>query len=749
MVPLLSYPNPNKPYVLYTDASNTCISAVLTQVADDEEECLKLYGVRNEKPIFFLSEKLSRSQVKWSTIEKGAFAIHYALQKLDHYLHNADFVIRTDHKPLKNIIEGREPMQHKKLQLWALGIAGYNCKIEYIAGTANVCADLLSRIPSEMDGKTEDKELDHEDHDENACIDIDDRCLEIDAKNSNRFNPRQFASCRVEFTDELQKPELDIPDFDLVKEQEQDPIISQLKIRLQIGEATKTEHNRHMLIEGLVYYLSNSNAEPILRLYVSDSIKYVVLKKLHDYLGHMALDKTYDSMRLKYNFPNMYKEIYEYIDNCVTCQTRSSKVSKPPLQETDIPPYPFAKIGLDLSGPYPRTLSGNMYIVSFIDFYSGWPMAFAVPDKSAENIVHLLIEEVFPVHSSPLQILTDNGKEQVNRAVKETWEILNIHHVTTSYYSPQGNGKVERFHETMHDIIAKKIKQDVTTWDLYLNKMLAAVRFHVNDSSHFTPCFLLYNRDLILPLDTILKRRRKYNDEEFHKIALQQQHKSFLLVHKHLKQAKKRQNQHSDKGSKEVNLKVGDPVYLKNHRKTSKLDNKWTPYYRIIDQTSPVSFRVKNQLTGVTTKANARHLRLASLEEWEIPTENRGRPLRKSVYVEPPGQSGDESSSESSDSELPPLNRAVRKKRVEREDWSSEDDIPLMELKKRLRGRKLLGNKKKGHSISVNEESSDNSTDVNSEVELSVNTFTRNSNKVTDKNNKLKNVLQSILDIYD
>lgn len=58
VVPLLSYPNPNKPYVLYTDASNTCIGAVLTQMADDEEECLKLYGVRNEKPIFFLSHKL-------------------------------------------------------------------------------------------------------------------------------------------------------------------------------------------------------------------------------------------------------------------------------------------------------------------------------------------------------------------------------------------------------------------------------------------------------------------------------------------------------------------------------------------------------------------------------------------------------------------------------------------------------------------------------------------------------------------
>ena len=39
-------------------------------------------------------------------------------------------------------------MQNKKIQLWALTIAGYNCKVEYIAGTSNSCADLLSRVPT-------------------------------------------------------------------------------------------------------------------------------------------------------------------------------------------------------------------------------------------------------------------------------------------------------------------------------------------------------------------------------------------------------------------------------------------------------------------------------------------------------------------------------------------------------------------------------------------------------------------------
>ena len=67
-VPSLAYPDVSKPYILYTDASNDTIGACLTQPCDDGEETLK--GVKNERPIYFLSHKLSDTQKRWSTIEK-------------------------------------------------------------------------------------------------------------------------------------------------------------------------------------------------------------------------------------------------------------------------------------------------------------------------------------------------------------------------------------------------------------------------------------------------------------------------------------------------------------------------------------------------------------------------------------------------------------------------------------------------------------------------------------------------------
>jgi len=252
----------------------------------------------------------------------------------------------------------------------------------------------------------------------------------------------------------------------------------------------------------------------------------------------------------------------------------------------DIPPNPFVKIALVLSGPYPETLSGNKYIVPFIAVYSRWPEDCSVPKKCADNIV--LLHKILPRYGCPLVMVTDNGAENVNKPVKETLQTMNFLHIVTSYYSPQANGKVERFRSTMHDVMAKKIQEDVQTWDLYLNQTLVAI--HISESTISSPFFLLYNRDVVLPLDTILISRRRYTGEDLHKIALQQQHKSFVLVHQNLKQAKKRQKKYADRNSKDKHFQIGDSVLLRNHRRTSKLHNKWTPYYRILDQTTPVSF---------------------------------------------------------------------------------------------------------------------------------------------------------------
>ncbi|VDI41051.1 Hypothetical predicted protein [Mytilus galloprovincialis] len=95
----------------------------------------------------------------------------------------------------------------------------------------------------------------------------------------------------------------------------------------------------------------------------------------------------------------------------------------------------------------------------------------------------------------------------------------------------------------------------------------------------------------------------------------------------------------------------------------------------------------ENSLDGTTTKVHAEQIRLAKLD-WEIPNNNQSRALRKAAYVVPiESQSEGSSDDESIDSDTP-LNQIAKRYKKERENSDEEDDIPLMELSKKLRGKK-------------------------------------------------------------
>ena len=224
---------------------------------------------------------------------------------------------------------------------------------------------------------------------------------------------------------------------------------------------------------------------------------------------------------------------------------------------------------------------------------------------------------------------------------------------TTSYYHPQGKSKVERFHRTLHEVMSKRVSENVETWDIYLNQVLVAIRFNTNDSTKFSLFYLLYNHDPLLPRDNILKPRHMYCGEEPHRISLQQQHKSFVLVHRHLKKATKRQAMYANKNSEYTEFQVGDPVYLKHQQRKSKFEGKWCPYYRIIKKTSPVSLHLKNQADGFVTKALAEKIRLANIDNWEIPKDRKGRLTRRARFVAPLSSSSNEGNNEVSDDERP------------------------------------------------------------------------------------------------
>ena len=170
-IPLLADPDFGRPMILYTDASDQCISACLTQPCPERDGPIP--GVPEKVPTYFLSHKLSPTQQRWPVIEKETYAIVYALEKLNYYLSGAD------HKRLQYLFEAN--WTNKKIQQWALKLSGYNCRMEYLAGRENTCVDLLSRIPKQMERESI------------SVLPVDDRAYQINAINSHRIEKKPSA----------------------------------------------------------------------------------------------------------------------------------------------------------------------------------------------------------------------------------------------------------------------------------------------------------------------------------------------------------------------------------------------------------------------------------------------------------------------------------------------------------------------------------------------------------------------------
>ena len=139
--PILRFPDPNKPYTLYTDASKYAWSCVLTQQYTHDMD--NKQTVVNH-PITYVSGLFKGSQLNWAALTKEAYAIYMSIKKLTYYLEDAEITLRSDHLPLKRFLQ-RNTL-NTKVNNWAVEISPFKITFEYIKGIKNTLADTMSRL---------------------------------------------------------------------------------------------------------------------------------------------------------------------------------------------------------------------------------------------------------------------------------------------------------------------------------------------------------------------------------------------------------------------------------------------------------------------------------------------------------------------------------------------------------------------------------------------------------------------------
>ena len=132
--PCLTYPNSKDTFVLDTDASDTSIGAVLSQIQDGKEMV-----------ICYASHVLLKPQRRYCTTRKELLAVVKFCRHFRHYLLGRRFVLRTDHNNLVWLVR----FKHVEGQLsrWLEELATFDMEIIHRPGKKHANADGLSRIP--------------------------------------------------------------------------------------------------------------------------------------------------------------------------------------------------------------------------------------------------------------------------------------------------------------------------------------------------------------------------------------------------------------------------------------------------------------------------------------------------------------------------------------------------------------------------------------------------------------------------
>lgn len=211
------------------------------------------------------------------------------------------------------------------------------------------------------------------------------------------------------------------------------------------------------------------------------------------------MTRTYWQLCQRFFWHGMEAQVRDYITSC-SCASLSITFDYKPGELHPIPVRGILhRLHVDLKGPLPVTTSGMKYIAVAVDSLSKWVEAEPLPDKSAVATAQFMLR-VLARHSCPHEVVTDNGTEFMG----DFSRLLQMHcidHHHTSAYHPQANGLAERMMRSMMSSLEALCSSHPGDWDLHLPIFLWGYRTSRHATTLYSPFFLLYGREAVMPVD--------------------------------------------------------------------------------------------------------------------------------------------------------------------------------------------------------------------------------------------------------
>jgi Integrase zinc binding domain len=124
-----------------------------------------------------------------------------------------------------------------------------------------------------------------------------------------------------------------------------------------------------------------------------------LIQRMHNEYGHLSLHGMKDLVVRRGWWPKMDQDIRKFVESCANCQIAQRPRSTQEREYAQLPTprtiQPFQRWGIDLIGRLPRSKDGNEYIITAIDYATGWPIAKAIKRATEDEIADFIFHEKY------------------------------------------------------------------------------------------------------------------------------------------------------------------------------------------------------------------------------------------------------------------------------------------------------------------------------------------------------------------
>ena len=526
--PVLALPRFDLPFVVETDVCGEGIGAVLMQEGH---------------PIAYISRHLKGKQLHLSIYEKELLAVVFAVQKWRHYLLTGHFIIKTDQRSLKYLLEQRlnTPIQ----QQWLPKLLEFDYEIQYKQGKENLVADALSR--------KEGSEVLH------MAMTV----LECDLM------------------------------LQIQQNYDSDPTTKEIIEALKLSPRSK----KHFTWSQEILRRKSKLVVPN-----NTILRNKILDWMHSSCGggHSGREVTRQRVKGLFYWKGMTTDIQAFIRSCEVCQRCKYDTAAYPglIQPLPIPELIWTDISMDFIDGLPSS-AGKTVILVVVDRLSKAAHFIALSHPyTAASVAQAFLNNVFKLHGFPRSIVSDRDAVFLSDFWKELFALQGVALNYSSAYHPQSDGQSEVVNRCLETYLRCMCSDEPHLW----SRWLPLAEFWYNTNYHtaiqMSPFEAVYGQAPpqhlpYLPGETKVAVVAR---------SLEEREKMLLVLKFHLLRAQHRMQQVANDHRTDRSFNVGDYVFVKLqpyrqnsvvHRSNQKLAPKYYGPYEIIDRCGKVAYKLR------------------------------------------------------------------------------------------------------------------------------------------------------------